>query len=328
MNECMIRIHRTGEAGVLTAERVDLPPPAAGEVRVRHHYAGVNFVDVYQRTGLYPLSLPAVPGVEAVGVVEAVGDAVTSVRIGDRVVHAGPPVGSYATARNLSAERVLPLPSDVSDETAAAGFLRGITAHMLFAHVRTPRAGETVLVHAAAGGLGLVLVQWAKSLGLRVIGTVSTAAKAELALAHGLDHAIRYRDEDFVAAVRRLTGAEGVDFAIDGIGGDTLLRTLDAVRPYGMVASIGQVAGTLGPIDPALLGPGRSIAFARPGVLRFMTELRRYREGAQAVLDRMSTGLRVPIDTVLPLTEAAEAHRMLEAGRAHGALLLATEAVR
>jgi NADPH2:quinone reductase len=318
-----VRIHAYGDASVLQVEPIELPPPAPGEVRVRHSAIGVNFVDIYHRTGLYLLpSLPATLGVEGAGMIEAVGAEVSAFVPGQRVAYAGAPVGSYASARNLPAERLVALPDAISFEQAAGALLRGITAHMLFSHVRQVGAGDTVLVHAAAGGLGLVLVQWAKTLGARVIGTVGNRAKAELALAHGLDRAVLYREEDFVAAVKDFTGREGVHYAIDGIGGDTLRRTLEAVRPYGMVASIGQVAGDIGMIEPALLGPYRSIALSRPGVFRFMTDLQRYREGAEATLVRLEAGMKILIGKELPLAQAKEAHRLLEAGQTVGSVLL------
>jgi NADPH2:quinone reductase len=318
-----VRIRAVGDASRLEVERLELPPPSEGEIRIRHTAIGVNYVDVYHRTGLYPLpALPATLGVEGAGVVEAVGVGVTRLAVGQRVAWAGLPAGGYAAQRNLPAERAIALPDDVASSHAAGAMLRGITAHMLFSRVRPLRAGDTILVHAAAGGLGLVLTQWAKALGARVIGTVGSEAKARLALAHGLDHAVRYREEDFVAAVRDLTGGEGVDYAIDGIGGDTLRRTLETVRPYGMVASVGQVGGDIGLLDPAALGPYRSIAFARPGVMRFMSDLDRYHEGARATLARLAAGMKVEIGAELPLARAAEAHRLLESGASTGAILL------
>jgi NADPH:quinone reductase-like Zn-dependent oxidoreductase len=261
-------------------------------------------------------------GVEGAGVVEAVGPDITDFLPGQRIAYAGPPVGSYAVVRNLPAERAVLLPESISFDIAAGAMLRGITAHMLFAYVRPVRAGDTILVHAAAGGLGLILVQWAKSLGARVIGTVGSQAKAELAAAHGVDRVVLYRNEDFVAAVNDFTGGEGVDFAIDGIGGETLRRTLDAVRPYGMAASIGQVAGDIGVLDPSDLGPYRSIGFSRPGVFRFMADLQRYREGAAATLARLAAGMRVRIGKELPLAGAGEAHRLMETGQTTGSILL------
>lgn len=318
-----VRIHRHGDASALMVERIDVPPPGHGEIRIRHTAIGVNFVDVYHRTGLYPLpGLPCTLGVEGAGIIEAIGPGVTGFEIDQRIAYAGPPVGGYAAVRNLPAERAVPLPESIPSEVAAGAMLRGMTAHMLYAHVRPTGPGDTVLVHAAAGGLGLILTQWAKSLGAKVIGTVGNAAKAELALASGADHAVLYRQEDFVAAVRNFTGGDGVDFAIDGIGGDNLKRTLEAVRPYGMAASIGQVAGDIGLIDPASIGPSRSIALSRPGVFRFMTDARRYREGAEATLARLAAGMQVRIGQELTLGEAAQAHRLIEAGQTTGSVLL------
>lgn len=318
-----IVIKQYGDASALAAVEATLPPLAAGEIRVRQTAIGVNYVDIYHRTGLYPLpALPAVLGVEAAGVVEALGPDVDSVQIGQRIAYAGPPTGSYASTRNLPAARAIPLPDDVPDDAVASLLLRGITTHMLLAYVHPLKAGDTVLVHAAAGGLGLVLVQWAKAMGARVIGTVSSPAKAQLAIKHGLDHAIYYREEDFVAAVMRLTDGQGVDYAIDGIGGKTLLDTLACVRPYGLIASVGQVGGDSGPLDLSLLGPARSVALSRPGVFRFMTDLARYREGAQATIRQLQAGLRPTIGAILPLSQASEAHRRLESGETIGAILL------
>lgn len=318
-----VRIHAHGDHTQLRPELLALAPPGEGEIQVRHAAIGVNYVDVYLRSGLYSLpSLPATLGVEGAGVVERVGPGVTSIEPGQRVAYASMPGGAYAAARNLAAERAVLLPDAVPFDAAAGAMLRGITAHMLFGWVRKIAPGDTVLVHAAAGGLGLILVQWAKALGARVIGTVGSEAKAELALAHGLDRAVLYREQDFVAAVKDFTGGEGVHFAIDGIGGDTFRRTLDAVRPFGMAASVGQVAGGIAAIDPMEIGPYRSIAVARPGVSRFMGDLARYREGAQATLRQLEAGLKVQVGRELPLVDAAEAHRLVEAGQTVGSVLL------
>lgn len=321
--EQQVVLERYGDPSELALRQIELPPPGPAQVRVRHTAIGVNYVDVYHRTGLYPLpALPAVPGVEAAGVIEAVGPGVDPQRVGQRVAYAGPPAGSYASARNLPAERAIELPDDVASDTIASLLLRGITAHMLLTHVRPTKAGDTLLVHAAAGGLGLVLVQWARALGVRTIGTVSSAAKAQLALEHGLDHAIFYREQDFAAEVRGLTGGEGADFAVDGIGGQTLIDTLGCVRPYGMVASVGQLGEPLGPLDLSLLGPARSVALSRPGVFRFVADLDRYREGVLATIRQLQGGLRAHVGEVLPLSQAALAHRRLESGATSGALLL------
>lgn len=316
-----ILIHAHGDASVLEHRSVVLAPPGAGEIRVRHTAIGVNFVDIYHRSGLYRLpALPAVLGVEAAGVVEALGPGVQGVAVGQRIAYAGPPTGAYSTARNLPAAHAIALPDEVADDTAAALLLRGITAHMLFQHVRPLKAGDVVLVQAAAGGLGLVLVQWAKALGATVIGTVSSADKAALARAHGLDHAINYRERSVLEAVRELTGGRGADYAIDGIGGQTLVDAVCAVRPFGMVASVGQVGGELG-LDLSQLGGG-NVAFARPSMFAFTADPQQYREGAAATLAQLRGGLRATVAEVLPLAQAAEAHRRLEAGANGGAILL------
>ncbi len=318
-----VRLHEPGGPEVLRVEDVELPPPGPGEARVRHLAIGVNFVDVYQRSGLYPLpALPSGLGVEGVGLIEAIGADVAGLAVGDRVVYGGLPVGSYALARNLPAWRLVPLPDGADPVAMAALFLRGITAFMLLDRVRPVRPGDVLLVHAAAGGLGLILTQWAKRRGASVIGTVGSAAKAQTARAHGLDHAILHRERDFVGEVRRLTDGRGVDYAIDGIGGETLTRTLGAVRPFGMVASIGQAGGPIPPLDVDQIGPARSLALARPSVLRLTADPDAYREAARAVLDMAARGLSAGLGGTWPLAAAAEAHRALESGRTTGSILL------
>ncbi|MGH8782434.1 quinone oxidoreductase family protein [Paraburkholderia sp.] len=318
-----IGIETYGDAGVLRQFAHPVPLPAAGEVQIRQTAVGVNFVDIYFRSGRHRLpQLPAVLGVEAAGVVEALGDGVDGVQVGDRVAYGGMPPGSYTNRRNLPAERVVPVPDGVSDDTAAAALVRGATAWMLLHRVRELKPGDTLLVHAAAGGLGLILVQWAKVLGARVIGTVGSRDKAALARAHGLDEAVLYREEDFVEAARAFGGGAGVDYAVDGIGGDTLHRTLGAVKPFGMVASIGAVAGDAGPISLDELGPARSIALARPSVLGLMRDTVQYRHAAQQALGRVAQGLRVEIGKRLPLERAADAHRRMEQGETTGSVIL------
>lgn len=300
-----------------------LPAPGPEEVRMRHTAIGVNFVDIYQRTGLYPVGeMPAVLGVEGAGVVEAVGPGVSAVVVGDRVAYAGLPVGGYAQARNISAARLVPIPDGIDDRTAAAAMLRGVTAHMLLRRVFPVGADTTILLHAAAGGLGLLLTAWAKRLGARVIGTAGSPAKAELALAQGADHVILHREQDFVAEVRRLTGGRGVDVAFDGIGGETLTRTLDAVRPFGMVASIGQASGALPQLPLTELGPRRSLALSRPSVFAFASDLVAYRQATEDLFRELQSGLPVTIGAELPLSRVADAHVMLERGETTGSLLL------
>lgn len=316
-------MERTGGPEVLRPVELELPPPGPGEVRVRHAAMGVNYVDVYHRTGLYPLpSLPAVPGVEGAGVVEAVGPDVDGWTVGERVAYAGLPAGGYAQARNIPAARVLRLPGGVAETAAAAALLRGLTAHMLLFRVAAVRPGQTVLIHAAAGGLGLMLTRWARRLGAVTIGTVGSAAKADLARAAGLDHVVPYRERDFVAAVREVTGGRGVDAAFDGIGGDTLPRTLECVRPFGVVASVGQAGGAIAPLAVSELGPRRSLALARPSVFAYAADPKSYGEGAAALFAEMQAGLEVTVGARYGLAEAAEAHRALEGGRTTGSVLL------
>jgi len=319
-----IRIHAPGGPEALVLDTVTLAEPGPGEILVRQRFAGVNFVDIYHRTGLYGApALPAGLGVEAAGEVERVGPDVTGFREGDRIAYAGLPAGGYAERRILPAARAIRLPDSVGFDTAAAVLVRGLTAHMLFERVRPLRPGDIVLIHAAAGGLGLIATQWAKRRGATVIGTVGDARKAALARAHGVDHTILYRETDFVAAARAATGGRGADMAIEGIGGDTLLRTFDAMAPYGLIASVGQVGGSLPTIDVGELGPARSIALARPSVLRhYLPDLAIYPRAAAEVLAEVAAGLRPVIGAMYPLAEAAEAHRALESGGTTGSVLL------
>src|SRR5574343_1771045 len=226
-----IRIHRTGGPEVLQWEAVDVPPPAPGEVRVRHAAVGLNFIDAYHRTGLYPLPLPAGIGLEGAGTVEALGEGVSDLAVGDRVAYAGGPVGAYAEVRNIPAHRLLKLPDAIGFETAAAMMLQGLTAAYLLRKTYCVQPGDAVLIHAAAGGVGLIACQWAKALGATVIGTVGSATKAELAKAHGCHHVINYSTENFTARVRDITGGAGVAVVYDGVGKDTFMGSLDCLRP-------------------------------------------------------------------------------------------------
>jgi NADPH:quinone reductase-like Zn-dependent oxidoreductase len=311
-----------GDAGQLQATEIALAPPGPLEARIRHTAIGVNFVDIYHRTGLYPLpSLPAVPGLEAAGVVEAVGAEVTHLRPGQRVAYVGPPVGAYANERNIVAARLVALPDEVSDTAVASGLLRGITAHMLFERLHPLQAGEFILVHAAAGGLGQVLGQWQRPEGTVFIGTAGSAEKAALARQRGYQHVIEYKQQDFVQATRELSAGLGVHFAVDGIGGETLARTLQAVRPFGMVANVGQASGS-NSMSMADIHPGLCVSINRPSVVHYMTDSAAYHAGAQATLEHLKGGMQVEVALQLPLHQAAEAHRALEAGRTAGAVLL------
>ncbi|MGO8913139.1 MAG: quinone oxidoreductase family protein [Bradyrhizobium sp.] len=318
----VIRLKAPGGADQLEPVTIELPPPQSDEIRIRQTAVGVNFIDIYQRMGLYPLPPAAIPGVEAVGVVTAVGANVTSPRVGERIAYAGAPVGAYASERNLPAWRAVRLPEQVADDVAASVFVKGITAHMLLTRVYPVGRGTTVLIHSAAGGLGQLLTRWATNLGATVIGTVGSDAKAATARHVGAHHVIVGRDADFVCAVADLTEARGVDVAYDGVGGTTLAKTLRCVRPFGVIASIGQSAGAIPPLDVEDLGPRRSLMLARPSVMAYMNRADDYRLAAAAVLSALQEGVLQATGTPYPLGEAARAHADLEAGRTSGSLYL------
>jgi NADPH:quinone reductase len=318
----VIRLKAPGGADQLESVTIELPPPQADEIRIRQTAVGVNFIDVYQRMGLYPLPPAAIPGVEAVGVVAAVGASVTSPRVGDRIAYAGAPVGAYASERNLPAWRAVRLPQSIEDHVAASVFAKGITAHMLLTRVYPVGAGTTALIHSAAGGLGQLLTRWARHLGATVIGTVGSDPKAATARDAGAHHVIVGRDADFARAVADLTQARGVDVAYDGVGGTTLAKTLQCVRPFGVIASIGQSAGAIAPLDVEDLGPRRSLMLARPSVMAYMNGAEDYRLAADAVLSALQEGILQAAGKPYPLGEAARAHADLEAGRSSGSLYL------
>ena len=316
------RVKRPGGVEQFELADVELPPPAADEIRIRQTAIGVNFVDIYQRAGLYPMPPANIPGVEGVGVVVAAGANVTSVNAGDRIAYAGAPVGAYASERNLPAWRAIRLPEALSDEVVVSSFVKAITAHMLLNRVYPVAPGTTLLVHSAAGGLGQLLTRWASHLGATVIGTVGSEAKAALARQAGARHVIVGRDADFAQAIGDITGKRGVDVAYDGVGGATLAKTLACVRPFGVVASIGQAAGPIPPVDVSDLGPRRSLSLARPSVMAYMNETEAYHLAAKAVLAGIEGGILRVSGQSYPLSEAARAHADLEAGRTSGALYL------
>lgn len=319
----VVRVKAPGGIEQLEPQEAPLAAPGPGEILLRQTAIGVNFIDIYQRTGLYPLpSLPAVLGIEGAGVIAAVGPDVTTLQVGDRVVYAGAPVGAYASERLLPAWRAIPLPPGLSDATAATALARGMTAHMLMTRTWPVGSGTTVLVHAAAGGLGTLLTQWAKHKGATVIGTVGSEAKRQVASAAGADHVIVGRDADFAAAVAALTDGRGVDFAIDGIGGTTLLRTLPCVRPFGTVASIGQAGGPIPSLPVEELGPRRSLSLARPSVMAYLNERSNYPQAAADVLTLAAAGVSTVLGRGYALRDAAAAHADLEAGLSMGCLYL------
>ena len=317
-----IEIRTQGAADSLTVSACPEKTPGPGEIRLRHRAIGVNFVDIYHRSGAYPLpQLPAVPGVEGAGVVEAVGEGVTNVAPGDRVVYAGLPLGAYASTRLLPAWRATALPQTVSFELAAGSLIRGLTIAMLTSRVFRLGAGQTVLVHAGAGGLGQYLTRWSKRLGATVIATVSSPEKAETSRDAGADHVIVGREADYVAEVLALTDGKGADFIVDGIGGEGLVRNFQAIRSFGTVASVGQAGGPIPPIPVAALS-ARASALARPSVIAFINDPQAYTSAAASVFDMMAQGVAGTIGGTYPLADAQRAHEDMEAGKTTGSLLL------
>ena len=318
-----IRIHRPGGPEVLVVEDVATPPPRANEARVRHTAIGVNFIDVYFRTGLYPPGdHPFTPGMEAAGVIEALGPGVQGFAVGDRVAYASRPLGAYAEARNMPADRLVKLPANVDDATAAAILLKGMTAEYLLCRTFAVDRAHTILVHAAAGGVGSLLCQWARHLGATVIGTVGTEAKATEARAHGCQHAIVYTRESFVARVAEITAGRGVDVVYDSVGITTFLASFECVRTRGMVVSFGQSSGPPPPIELSLLAK-RSLFLTRPGLPDYVARRDELEASAARVFDLVARGvLRVRVGQTYPLADAARAHRDLEGRKTTGSSLL------
>ena len=317
-----IRIHQTGGPEVMHWEDVDVGDPGPGEVRLRQRAVGLNFIDVYHRTGLYPQPLPFTPGVEGAGVVSKVGSGVEGLKEGDRVAYAGP-IGAYAEERLIAADRLVKLPDDIGDEEAAAMMLQGMTVDMLINRVRPLQKDETILVHAAAGGVGLILCQWASALGATVIGTVSTEEKAELARANGCDHPILYKSQDFVALVEEFTGGAKVPVVYDSVGKDTFLRSLDCLAPRGMMVSFGQSSGAIEPFSPGVLAQKGSLFLTRPTLFNYIAERRELEQSATALFDVVRSGkVRIDIGQRFPLADAAEAHGALEARQTTGSTVL------
>jgi NADPH2:quinone reductase len=318
----IVRLKVPGGAEQLEFGSAELPPPAPDEIRLRQTAIGVNFIDIYQRLGLYPLPDARIPGVEAVGRVSAIGADVTAVKVGDRIAYAGAPVGAYASERNLPAWRAVKLPDALTDEVVASVFVKGITAHMLLNRIASVGRGTTILVHSAAGGLGQLLARWASRLDAIVIGTVGSEAKAAVARSAGAHHVIVGRDADFAREVTGLTGQRGVDAAYDGVGGTTLRKTLACVRPFGVVASIGQSGGPIPLLDVEELGPRRSIMLARPSVMAYANDAECYRTAAEAVLAAIADGILRGSGKAYALSDAAQAHADLESGSSSGSLYL------
>ena len=318
-----IRIHQTGGPEVLSWESVDLPAPGAGEATVRHAAVGLNFIDTYHRTGLYPLPMPSGIGLEGAGVVEAIGPGVTEVQVGDRVAYAGGPIGAYSEARNIPAHRLLKLPDAISFDTAAAMMLQGLTAAYLLRKTYRVQPGDAVLIHAAAGGVGLIACQWAKALGATVIGTVGSAAKGELAKAHGCDHVINYSTENFVSRVREITGGEGVPVVYDGVGKDTFMGSLDSLRPLGMLVTYGNASGPVPPLDLLLLSQKGSLFVTRPTIVSYTAKRADLEALGAELFDVVASGkVKIEVHQRYALKDAAQAHSDLEARKTTGSTLL------
>jgi NADPH2:quinone reductase len=315
-----IRIHQAGGPEVLRLEAVPLPAPAAGEAQVRHEAIGVNFVDVYHRSGLYPLALPSGLGVEAAGVVEAVARGVTEVKPGDRVAYTTGP-GAYAAARNVAADRLVILPAGVSAEAAAAAFMKGMTVHMLTTRYRPARAGEPAVVWAAAGGVGQVLVQWLVALGAEVVAVVGSEAKAATVKALGAHHVLVTPRDDVPARVKVLTG--GVPVVYDSVGKASFEASLDCLAPFGLLVTFGNASGPVPPLETALLARKGSLALARPTVFNHVARRADLLAAAAALFERLADGrVKVSVGGRWPLAEAAAAHRALESRATSGSLIL------
>ena len=318
-----VRIHKPGPPSVMKWEDVEVGKPKKGEVRLRHTAVGLNFIDVYHRFGLYTLPLPLTLGMEAAGVVEAIGRGETGLKVGDRVAYASGPLGSYSEQRLMPAARVIKLPRAISDMEGAAMMLQGLTAWYLLREVYRVKPGDTILIHAAAGGVGLIVCQWAKHLGATVIGTVGTKKKADLARAHGCDHPIVYTRQNFVDRVKRITKGEGVPVVYDSVGKTTYEGSLDCLRPMGMFVTFGNASGPVPPIAPGLLTEKGSLFMTRPTLVHYAAKRADLERGARELFGVVRKGaVRIEVNQTYALKDAARAHRDLEARKTTGSTVL------
>ena len=318
-----IRITETGGPDVLKLVDVDLPDPRPGEIQVRHTAIGLNYIDTYFRSGLYPAPIPCGLGLEAAGVVTKVGDGVTALKEGDRIAYGSGPLGAYSEAQNAPANRVVKVPDGVSDKDAAAMMLKGMTAQYLLRRTYEVKPGDTILFHAAAGGVGLIACQWAKHLGATVIGTVGSEEKAALAKQAGADHTILYRDEDVPARVREITGGKMVPVVYDGVGKDTFEMSLDCLAPLGLLASFGNASGAVPPIDIGILNQKGSLFITRPSLAAYTASDEDLAMTAADLFDVMAIGaVKADVRQEYALADAAQAHTDLEARKTTGATVL------
>ncbi len=315
-----IVVHETGGPEVLQWEAVSVGDPGEGEVRLRHTAVGLNYIDVYFRSGLYPAAaMPFTPGFEGAGVIEAVGPGVAGFAEGDRVCYGTSPPGAYAERRIIPASHLVKMPDGIDDRIGAAMMLQGMTVEYLIMKTCPVQAGQTVLFHAAAGGVGLIACQWLKHLGVEVIGTVGSDEKAELAKAHGAAHTINYRSEDFVARVKEITDGKGVPYVYDSVGKDTFLGSLDCLAPFGTLATFGNASGPVEPINPAILGPKGSVYVTRPTLFTHASHRPRLEEMAGNLFDVVLSGaVKIEVNQTYPLKDAARAHADLEGRRTTG----------
>lgn len=320
----IVRIHKTGGPEVMDLEDAETPAPGAQEVAIRHDAIGLNFIDTYFRSGLYPApnGLPLTPGNEGAGTVIAVGEGVSDLTIGDRVAYAGP-IGAYAAERTIAAERLVKVPDGIDMRAAAGMMLKGMTAEYLLRRTFSVQPGHTILFHAAAGGVGLIAGQWAKHLGATVIGTAGSKEKCDLALAHGYDHVINYREQDFVTAVRELTGGKGVEVVYDSVGRDTFPGSLDCLKPRGLWASFGQSSGALDPVNLQILSQKGSLFATRPTLFTYIASRAELEESAGALFDVVSKGIvKIEVNQSYALDDVRQAHIDLEGRKTTGTTVI------
>lgn len=326
LNSRAVRIHAPGGPEQLVVDTVEVGDPGPGQVRIRHHAIGLNFIDVYQRTGLYPFPMPLALGMEGAGVIEAVGEGVTHLAVGDRAAYAANPPGSYSDVRIMPAMNVCRLPDAIDFETGAAMMLKGLTAQYLLKRckpVEGLEAGDFVLFHAAAGGVGLIACQWAKALGLRLIGTAGSDEKCALAREHGAEFTVNYRTEDFAARVKDITGGQGVKVVYDSVGKDTFDKSLDCLRPFGLMVSFGNASGPVPPFAPGILGPKGSLYVTRQTLFTHISSRERTQAMADDLFEVVSSGqVKIRIDQRFALTDVRQAHESLEARQTTGCTIL------
>jgi NADPH2:quinone reductase len=318
-----IRVHKQGGPEEMKWETVDLPTIKEGEVLIKHTAIGLNYIDTYHRSGLYPMPVPLTLGLEGAGIIEEIGENVNGLKAGDRVAYASPPTGSYAEAKVMPADRLVKIPDNISDEVAAAIMLKGMTVEYLVRRTYNVKAGQTVLFHAVAGGVGLIACQWLKAIGATTIGTVGSEEKAALAKANGCDHTILYREENFVDKVKEITNREGVPVVYDGIGKDTALQGLDCLSPFGLMVIFGNASGNAPPIDTGLLAAKGSLFLTRPTLMTYNAKREALVDSAQQVFNMVGSGkINISINARYDLKDAAQAHKDLESRKTTGSTLL------